>query len=95
MRRIDTSAHAANRLTGTLGVEDPRGHAVLGRHPDGAAGRGACVGARGVLTGAGPVREIPGIGTGKTSLVLTVGRVTDPKPFPEDEDVYARDTSGN
>jgi hypothetical protein len=41
------------------------------------------------------VREIPDIGTGKTSLVLAVGRVTDPKPLPEDEDVYVRDTSGN
>ncbi|MER7402212.1 hypothetical protein ABT373_06860 [Streptomyces sp. NPDC000070] len=30
-----------------------------------------------------------------TNLVLAAGRVTDPKPFQEDEDVYVRDTSGS
>jgi hypothetical protein len=31
----------------------------------------------------------------ETSLVLAAGRVTDPKPFPEDEDAYVQGTSGD
>ncbi|GAA2399626.1 hypothetical protein [Streptomyces daghestanicus] len=31
----------------------------------------------------------------ETRLVLAAGRVTDPKPFPEDEDAYLPDTSGD
>ncbi|MFH9065393.1 hypothetical protein ACH4GM_29835 [Streptomyces coeruleorubidus] len=30
-----------------------------------------------------------------THLVLAAGRVTDPRPFPEDEDAYLPDTSGD
>jgi hypothetical protein len=31
----------------------------------------------------------------ETSLVLTAGWVADPKPFPEDEDAYVLDMSGD
>ncbi|MET9681407.1 hypothetical protein [Streptomyces coeruleorubidus] len=31
----------------------------------------------------------------ETSLALSADRVTDPKPFPEDEDVYVPDASGD
>ncbi|MFF5521410.1 hypothetical protein [Streptomyces coeruleorubidus] len=30
-----------------------------------------------------------------TRLVLAAGRVTDPRPFPEDEDAYLPDMSGD